>query len=144
LQQVKPGFALANTLTMQMSLGGARYRGKLTQPDKLNTFRDTLTERVGTLLGVTAIVHAQCVPLTAQENNTAFQIVGDASATNEKPAAQLRFVSADDFSALQIPFIGGDVFTARDNPQAPPVALVNPAFVREHFNGANPLEIETL
>ncbi|HQR35630.1 MAG TPA: ABC transporter permease, partial [Blastocatellia bacterium] len=138
LNQVQPGFEIRNTLTMQMSLSGARYRGEMEQPDKINSFLAELTDRVRALPGVTDVAHAQCVPLTGQENNTAFQIVGD-SATGEKPAAQLRFISPDYFSALRIPVVSGRAFTERDKPQTPPVVLVNEAFVREHFHGTNPL-----
>ncbi len=138
LNQVKPGFEIGNTLTMQMTLGGARYRGEMEQPDKLNAFLAALTERVRALPGVTAVAHAQCVPLTGQENNTAFQILDNAAA-GEKPAAQLRFISAGYFSALNIPLVSGRVFTERDNPQAPPVVLINEAFAREHFQTENPL-----
>lgn len=139
LNQVKPGFEVANTLTMQLTLGGPRYGGEMEKPEKLNTFLDALTARIKALPGVNAVAHAQCVPLTGQENNTAFQIIGDSRGAGEKPAAQLRFVSADYFQALNIPLINGRAFTDRDNPQALPVALVNEAFVREHFNGANPI-----
>ncbi|MFN0107536.1 MAG: ABC transporter permease [Blastocatellia bacterium] len=138
LNEVKPGFEFGNTLTMQMTLGGARYRGEMEKPEKLNTFLAELTARVKALPGVNSVAYAQCVPLTGQENNTAFQIVGDA-ASGEKPSAQLRFVSADYFQTLNIPLVNGRAFTERDNPQSPSVALVNEAFVREHFNGANPI-----
>lgn len=139
LNQVKPGFEIGNTLTMQLSLGSAKYRGEMERPDKINSFLAELTERVKALPGVTAVANAQCVPLTGQENNTAFQILGDAGATGEKPAAQLRFISQEYFSTLGIPVTSGRAFTERDNPQSPPVMLVNEAFVREHFNGENPI-----
>ena len=139
LNRVKPGFEISNTLTMQLSLGSARYRGEMEQPDKINNFLAELSERVKALPGVISVAHAQCVPLTGQENNTAFQVIGDSSATGEKPAAQLRFISPDYFTALGIPVINGRAFTERDNPQSPSVMLVNEAFAREHFNGANPL-----
>ncbi len=139
LNQVKPGFEISNTLTMQLSLGSAKYRGVMERPDKMNNFLAELTERVKALPGVTAVANAQCVPLTGQENNTGFHILGDAGATGEKPAAQLRFISQEYFSTIGIPVTSGRAFTERDNPQAPPVVVVNEAFVREHFNGENPL-----
>ena len=137
LNRVQPGFAVENTLTLQFSLSGARYRGALERPDKLNSFLSALTERIKALPGVAAVAQAQCVPLTGQENNTGFQIVG--STTGEKPAAQLRFISPGYFDALQIPLRAGRVFTERDTPQAPTVMLVNEAFVREHLRGVNPV-----
>lgn len=138
LNQVKPGYEIGNTLTMQLALSGARYNDEMERPDKINNFLTTLTERVKVLPGVTSVAHAQSVPLTGQENSTAFQILEGADSA-DKPTAQLRFISSAYFQTLNIPLISGRALTERDNPQAPPVVLVNEAFVREHFNGANPI-----
>jgi putative ABC transport system permease protein len=139
LQRVRPGFETRDILTVQLTLSGARYHNELTKPERINSFLSALTERVKTLPGVTEVAYAQCVPLTGQENNTVFEIIGSTGSSGEKPAAQLRFISAGYFQTLNIPLISGRDFTARDNPQAPPVVLVNEAFVREHLEGENPL-----
>lgn len=139
LNQVRPGFNTENTLTMQLTLSGERYSEEMTKPDKINMFLSALTDRVKSLPGVTEVAHAQCVPLTGQENNTGFQFLSSNGSSTEKPAAQLRFVSENYFQVLGIPLIEGRAFTVRDDPQSHPVMMVNEAFVREHFGGQNPI-----
>lgn len=139
LTEVRPGFDTGNTLTMELSLSGSRYNGEMNNPEAMNRFLSAMTESVRALPGVVAVAHAQCVPLTGQENNTGFELVATNGASNEKPSAQLRFISAGYFNALSIPFVSGRDFSELDTPQSPPVMLVNEAFVREHFSGENPL-----
>jgi putative ABC transport system permease protein len=138
LNGVQPGFDTRNTLTMQMSLSGARYDGEMENPQRINAFLAELIGRVKPLPGVIEVAAAQCVPLTGNENNTSFQVLGD-TRSGEKPSAQLRFIGPGYFRALRIPLIAGRDFTDRDNPQSPPVMLINEAFARERFNGEKPL-----
>ena len=49
------------------------------------------------------------------------------------------YVTADYFKALQIPILLGRSFTDADGPDVQHVAIVNQAFVRKFFRGANPL-----
>ncbi len=139
LHQVNPGFETGNILTMQMSLSGERYFSKGMKPERINAFLDELTGRVSRLPGVRDVSFAQCVPLTSVENNTSFDIVERLAAKGEQPSAQLRFIGLNYFQTLDIPTRDGRDFTARDNPQAPPVVIVNEAFAREHFKGENPV-----
>lgn len=139
LHQVKPGFETGNILTMQMSLSGDRYFGEGMKPERINAFLDELTGRVRRLPGVTEVSFAQCVPLTSVDNNTSFDIVERPAAKGEQPSAQLRFIGLNYFQTLNIPALDGRDFTARDNPHAPPVMIVNETFVREYFKGENPI-----
>ncbi|MGE3732364.1 MAG: ABC transporter permease [Blastocatellales bacterium] len=139
LNQVRPGFETGNTLTMQMSLGNARYQDEMENPKRLNNFLSELRRRVTQLPGVTDLAYAQCVPFTGKENNTIFEIMTGANQFSEKPAAQLRFISPEYFRVLNIPVKSGRVFTDRDNPQSAPVMLVNEAFVREYFPDESPI-----
>ncbi len=139
LTEVRPGFDTGNTLTMRLSLSSSRYNGEMNNPQTMNSFLSAMTESVRSLPGVVAVAYAQCVPLTGEENNTGFEVVSSNGASAEKPSAQLRFISAGYFNALNIPFVGGRDFSERDTPQSPPVMLVNEAFAREHFPGENPL-----
>ena len=49
------------------------------------------------------------------------------------------YVTADYFKALQIPILLGRSFTDADGPDVQHVAIVNQAFVRKFFRGANPV-----
>jgi len=139
LNRVNPGYNTDNTLTAQLVLSGKRYYDGDMKPERINAFLDGLTEQVKRLPGVTEVSYAQCVPLTATDNNTNFGIVERPNTTGETSVAQLRFVGEGYFEALNIPVKSGRAFTARDNPQAPNVALVNEAFVRAHLNGESPI-----
>ncbi len=139
LNRVQPGFNTSGTLTVELVLGGRRYRAADSRPDRLNQFLDGLTERVRALPGVAEVSYAQSVPLTGVENNASFNIVEKPVAEGDKTSAQLRFIGADYFSLMGIPVKSGRAFNASDRPEAPSVAVVNEAFVRSHFGGENPI-----
>jgi putative ABC transport system permease protein len=139
MQRVNPGFDTDNILTMQMSLAGERYTGKDFKPWRINAFLNQLTERVKGLPGVGDFSFAQCVPLTAVENNTSFTIVERPYSKGQTPMAQLRFIGLDYFKTLAIPRLDGRDFSDRDQPAAPPVVIINDAFARQYFDGENPL-----
>jgi putative ABC transport system permease protein len=139
LQQVNPGFGTDRILTVQMALSGQQYYEDGMGPRRISAFLDRLTERVRALPGVTSVSYAQCVPLTNQDNNTQFDIVENPIPKENKPTAGLRFIGAGYFSTLNIPLQAGRDFNERDNASSLPVALVNEAFVRRHFNGENPI-----
>jgi putative ABC transport system permease protein len=139
LNRVEPGFRTDDTLTAQLVLSGKRYSAGDLKPERINAFLGELAARVERLPGVRAVSYAQSVPLTDRDNNTNFSVVERPRPARETTVAQLRFVGVGYFDALDIPVKSGRAFTARDDPQAPPVALVNEAFVRAHLNGVSPL-----
>jgi putative ABC transport system permease protein len=139
LHQVKPGFETGNILTMQMVLSGDRYLDRQMKPERINAFMSELTDRVSRMPGVSNVSFAQCVPLTSVDNNTGFDIIERPSSKGEQPSAQLRFIGLNYFQILGIPELTGRDFTEHDNPQTPPVVIVNEAFAREHFKGEDPI-----
>jgi predicted permease len=56
-------------------------------------------------------------------------------------AAELRRIDGDYFAALRIPLLEGRGFTAADRDSAPPVAIVNRAFVRQYLGDRSPLGV---
>jgi putative ABC transport system permease protein len=82
---------------------------------------------------------AQSVPLTSAENSTRFDIPARPFPKGQQPSAQLRFIGLDYFKTLNIAELDGRDFTPRDNPQSPPVVIVNEAFAEEYFKGETPL-----
>ncbi|AOS46021.1 Macrolide export ATP-binding/permease protein MacB [Lacunisphaera limnophila] len=139
LQQVQPGYQVENILTAQIALTGQRYMREDFEPTAVNHFMTRLTEALARIPGVSAVSHAQSVPLTGVENNTSYAVVEVPTEPGSKPSAQLRFVAHDYLDTLGIPVVAGRGFTAHDGPAAPAVALVNEAFVREALAGRNPL-----
>ena len=139
LQGVNPGFQTDNVLTAKMVLASNRYMMKGMKPDKINAFLNNLSTNIKQLPGVQDVSFAQCVPLTAVENNTTFNTVERPFAKGEQPSAQLRFVGLRYFQTMGIRQISGRDFTERDDPQSPAVVIVNEAFARQYLNGDNPL-----
>ncbi len=97
----------------------------------------SIAERVGALPGVRAVGLSNVAMLTGFENTSNLYIEGG-SATDG--AATDRVVASPGFfDALRIPLAAGRGFSVRDDGNAPKVALVNQALVREAFGGENPI-----
>jgi putative ABC transport system permease protein len=62
-----------------------------------------------------------------------------ANAGAQTQSIDTRTVSADYFTTLQIPLVGGQIFSSEDGPQAPPVVVVNQAMVNRYWSNQNPL-----
>jgi putative ABC transport system permease protein len=67
-----------------------------------------------------------------------FRIIGGGQAPGDA-AAQYHEVSENFFSAIRVPLIRGRMFSDRDGQAGPRVAIVNDAFARRFFGGADPL-----
>jgi len=57
----------------------------------------------------------------------------------DAPNPFLRSVSPEYFATVGIPITRGRGFQASDDAEAPPVGIVNETFVRQHFQGGNPV-----
>jgi putative ABC transport system permease protein len=135
LQRVQPGFETKNILTMQFVLSSDRYFDRRMKPERINLFLDELTARLKRMPGVREASYAQSAPLTSIENNTRFDIAERPSPKGEQATAQLRFIGLGYFRTLGVRTLKGRDFNERDNPQSPPVVIINEAFAKEHFNG---------
>ena len=139
LRRVDPGFRTDNVLTMRFTLGGSRYQDGKMNPERINQFLGRLTGKIRQIPGVRDVAYAQSVPFTSIENNTSVMVVGRSYEKGNEPSAGLRFISPGYFGALGIPLRAGRDFSERDDEHAAAVALVNEAFVREHFAGESPI-----
>jgi putative ABC transport system permease protein len=129
LQQVDPGFKAERVLTLSVSLPQSKY------PDgpKINSFFNTLLERVGGLPGVEAAAIAYDQPLESNWGD-AFAVEGrPAPQAGESPSANFEPVSPDYFRTVGAQVISGRQFTAQDDQNHPGVAIVNEAFARRFF-----------
>jgi putative ABC transport system permease protein len=71
-----------------------------------------------------------------------FEIVGDApTEATSRPTAEYTTASDGYFRTLDIPIVAGRRFTERDTRDAPPVCIVNEAFVRQHLAGRDPIGV---
>jgi putative ABC transport system permease protein len=134
LREVKPGFETKGVLTLQTSLAGTKYetaRG-------VDVLTRTVTERLNALPGVEASAMALTLP-TEGGVDLPFAIEGRALPGTDQYHGDenWRSISPQYFRALSIPVLRGRAFENRDAPGAAPVVIVNAAFVKKYFPGAD-------
>jgi len=101
---------------------------------------DRLLEGVRALPGVSAATFASIVPLGFGGGESDYTAVeGYTPAPRENTIVAFNNVAADYFGTLGIPIVRGRGIERRDTREALPVAVVNEAFVRRYFAGADPL-----
>ena len=104
-------------------------------PEAQLALHSRVIERLRAVPGVKDATSAAIVPLGgAYWNRTLFV---DGVKQKSFPAANR--VDSDFFRTLQVPFVAGRAFDERDRLDAPPVTIVDEAFVAEYLPGANPI-----
>lgn len=125
LVSVAPGFDPNNVLTFQVALRGERYD---TTQEAAAFYRDAL-DRIRVVPGVENAAVINRLPLDWQFNMP----VVFPSSPDQFNSVQFRIVTPDYFRVMKIPVQQGRTFTSADDVAAPPVALVNEAFVQRYF-----------
>jgi predicted permease len=125
LQSVDPGFNPKNVLTMELALPVLKYpSGK-----PVGDFFAEATRRVKTLPGVEAAAFTSILPLSGTNSDSSFSIEAfDSAAQKVHPDEEIRTVTPEYFSVLQVPLLRGRTFTDADQFEAPWVVMVNKAF----------------
>lgn len=136
------GFDPGNRLAVQVFAYGYGQDGGLTRTE----FASRTIEEMEALPGVRRVAIASNVPaatdgtLASIDIDLPFTIVDrPAPPPGSEPEAQVTLVSESYFEVLAIPLASGRPFARSDDAQAPPVIVVNEAFVRRHFPGESPL-----
>jgi predicted permease len=133
LQGVDPGFDPRNVLAVTIELPGNRYESGA----PVRQFFTQLLERVRGFPGVTDVAVVTRLPLTMPGWSSSFSIDG-ASSGNSGASLLHRQVSADYFRTMRVPLEAGRWFTTAD--VGPPyVVVINEAFARQFFKGADPV-----
>jgi putative ABC transport system permease protein len=105
-----------------------------------NAFYDQVLARVAAVPGVVSVGYTSFLPLTNRGGTQGFSIEGEPPpAPGEVHDANFRVVSPDYPSTVGMSLREGRWLAASDRADAPPVALVNEAFVARYFAGASPL-----
>ena len=136
LREVRPGFDPKGVLTLQTSLAGTKYntaRG-------VDALTRAITERLDALPGVEVSAMAISLP-TEGSVDLPFSIEGRPLAGTDQYHGDenWRSITPQYFRALSIPVLRGRAFEARDAGDAPPVVIVNNAFAKKYFPGAEAL-----
>jgi putative ABC transport system permease protein len=127
LVAVDPGFHPEHLLTMHIFASPARYSDDL----KRSVYFDRILTEIRNSPGVRTAGSTHFLPLTESTSGSCFALGGGPPpAPSESPSAQFLIISSGYLPAMGIPLLTGRDFEQRDAFDAPPVAIVNSAFVK--------------
>jgi len=117
-------------LTMRTPLPLSKYD----EPGKRHAFYQNVLQRVETIPGVVSAGYTTAIPLTWKGGTTG---VFPEGTTERVPGASYdaihRQVSANYLQTMSVPLRQGRHFTAQDNAQSMPVAIINETMAREYW-----------
>jgi len=137
LRSVHPGFDPSNVITLQTSLGGARYDSTA----KVANMTRQVVDRVEALPGVRAAASAVTLPVSSMGLDLPFSIEGRPPAKGDLYTGDelWRFSSPHYFSALRVPLMKGRFFDLRDSGNSQWVLIVNQAFANKYWPKGDPI-----
>jgi putative ABC transport system permease protein len=135
LQSVSPGFEPKGTLTIETYLPPARYP----QAPQRIAFYTAAIRDMQSVPGVQAASISTALPVLGN-HGTPFLFEGQPVVPlGQRPVALIQSISPGYPEVMGVPVIAGRAFTDHDDADAPPVALVNQAIVRQFWPSQNPL-----
>jgi putative ABC transport system permease protein len=134
LQDVDPGFDPNGVLAARISLPNGRYDTGA----KATTFFTRLEDQLRAVPGVQSVASASDLPLTYTGYSSDFTVAGWPEGTYGSEVVH-RQVTPDYFKVMRTPLLAGRTFSAADQPNAPPVVIINEALARKHFKGQDPV-----
>jgi putative ABC transport system permease protein len=134
LTNIDPGMSTANVMSMRINRSPAKSKDGAQNA----IFFQNVIDRVKTLPGIEAVGVASHMPFVFTEE-WAVTVESVANAGAQTQSIDTRTVSADYFTTMQIPIVGGQVFSAEDGAQSPPVVMVNRAMVNRYWPNQDPL-----
>ena len=140
LRAVDPGFRADHALTLSISLPVADSKVTDADKERFVRFYQDADARMAQLPGVTAVGGVNIMPLSGNTTDILFELDGfTPTDPADKPDCEIREVAGDWFAAMSIPVVRGRVFAPSDGPTAPPVVVVNQAWVKKFSPGRDPL-----
>jgi len=129
LMAVDAGFRLSGLLQVDLDFERARF-----DKERRLEIAWELQERLGAQPGVTAVSQLYVTPLSG---NTWNNLCWSEGGSGKHQVSDFNRVTAGYFKTMQTALIAGRDFDRRDTPGSPRVAIVNEAFVKRFFGGAN-------
>ena len=136
LRYLDTGFQSDGVLLVNLDARHAGYQNARL----LDLYRDLL-ERVSALPGVTSASLSANTPLSGGIWSGSILLEGQSPQSGGGLSAHFNTVAPGYFATMRTPLLLGRDFTMRDDAGAPPVAIVNEAFVKEYLHGRNPLGV---
>lgn len=135
LTRVDPGFRAENVLSLSISTPSEI----IFDGDRRNAYRREILRRIENLPGVVAVGGSKTIPLQGGGEPYSFGVPGRTDALPITPESGAYIVTPGYFRALRIPLLQGRVFTAADEADAAPVAVVNQAMARRYWPDRDPV-----
>lgn len=127
------GFETQRLLTFDINLPGLTYpSGKEWPFDNPNGLRFThaFLDQLRNLPGVQGVSATNGLPITENRTKNRFVMEGQPATEGLDQDAITRRVDSDYFKVMSIPLITGRMFSSADTENAPPVVIVNQAWVK--------------
>jgi putative ABC transport system permease protein len=134
LTNIDPGMSTANVMSMRINRSPLKSKNGAQNA----VFFQSVIDRVKTLPGIEAAGVASHMPFVYTED-WPITVESAANTGAQTQSIDTRTVSADYFNTLQIPIVGGQVFSLEDGPQSPPVVIVNESMVNRYWPNQNPI-----
>ena len=134
LYAVDPGFPAEKLVVFSLDPPRSGY-----DKEKSFAFRQELIERVRALPGVEAVATADEALLSGNEGISVIQNVEGHDSEIVGAPNGTEFIGPGFLSAVGVPLLAGRECSSRDTKDTPKVAVVNHAFARHYFGGANPV-----
>jgi putative ABC transport system permease protein len=135
LQRVQPGVDADKILIAEINLPATKYR----EPARAAAFFEELMRRVAALPGVEQASFGTLPILSGAAISDAFSIEGRPLDLNNPNVSGWQRIAPGYFRALGIPLVAGRDFSASDNREAAPVAIINETLARHYFPDGNAL-----
>ena len=136
VQQVKPGFAPQNVLSMRMALVGPAYSDEARRV----SFYQQLWERIRRLPGVEAAGGVSSLPLTGGIGWGSVTIEGyNASSGQSMIQADMRSASVGYFETMKVPLMRGRFFADQDTKESQRVVIVDENMANTYWPNADPI-----
>jgi predicted permease len=134
LEQVAAGFNTQRLALFRIEATPAGY-----PRETFTMLQSRLQERLEQIPGVSAATFSRVPLLAGTRANRRTIIPGYTPPAGAPMNINVNGVAPNFFGAMEIPLLLGRSFTARDDEDAPKVAIVSHAFVRRYFAGENPV-----
>ena len=135
LLNVDPGFESRNVLTMNLSLSATKYA----KPDQQIAYFDDVLRRVAIVPGVRSAATSAALPLSWVRITPVLPEGQPEVALGQRPFVDIEAISPHWFDTMRVPLRRGRAFNSGDQPQSPPVIIVNETFARQYWPGENAL-----
>lgn len=127
------GFHAPHTYVVDLAIPYEKYRS---DADRIAYHQRLLTE-VAATAGVNAAAISTALPLQGETWIDTVWTLDDTRPQSQRPNANIRFISADFFNTLGIPFLGGRTF--RDTDRNAKVAVISARLAATLWPGLNPI-----